>query len=717
VTVIVIDHHLPGGTIVPYGEVVVELKTGAWYGGAINGTIIAGKYRTTLDASGYLEIDLEANEDMDTPDTVWKVDVAGDTWYIDVPNSGGPYGLGHPDIQAYPPPMRDQGPVGPQGPPGDHPWRHINEFGDDVEEGVEDWADAPIITGHIVNALAAMHRGEVLYIPAGFYQSDPFTIVTPIGLVGDGQYATRLGPTAGSTGSFVTVDHSTEYAQVGHTDGLNIHDLFLDGRGRTVDCAGLELVKQNRGGIRQVRIAHFARQALIMDDSNRELVFSDLYLRHCGDGQTYPQWQINSTGVGDDTNNLYLYGIESVHPHGDNLWVRPDDATGDSTRNLYIFGLMIHGIATAIGDPTPEMDGYQYTVTPEMRGGTQLTVTGIRSLFIFGMRNFSAQYGMPNVRLVKLADGSSPTEVNVHLIGGNISGPRSLSFTFTADAGTDSLTAVDHGLVTGARVRVSNSGGALPAPLVAATDYFAIKVDDDTLQLASTWRDAQNGVEVALSDAGTGTHTCSVNLHHHHVEFGNLFLSHCDHDGAPTDGSIQRDDLATCSVEVGSGCELSGGRAFPSGQTQPMQHLSADLEDDFELTTDTLTLVPGLTVSRLKKNSKHRFTAQLFLSGDLDADVSVAFVLPTGSTIKWSALGLIAAATTVNTVPVYSTVVGSGTERAFGILGTQTAVTIHGRFETSSTAGDFQVWARQNVADATPSVVELGSGVEITRIT
>ncbi len=79
--------------------------------------------------------------------------------------------------------------------------------------------------------------------------------------------------------------------------------------------------------------------------------------------------------------------------------------------------------------------------------------------------------------------------------------------TFTAVAGTDIVTATAHGLQTGMCVRVSNSGGALPGNLAAATDYAVIVIDANTLYLATNWTNAMAGTEIDITDAGTGTHT------------------------------------------------------------------------------------------------------------------------------------------------------------------------------------------------------------------
>lgn len=81
---------------------------------------------------------------------------------------------------------------------------------------------------------------------------------------------------------------------------------------------------------------------------------------------------------------------------------------------------------------------------------------------------------------------------------------------FTANASTEVFTKVTHGLKTGdGPFQVSNSGGALPAGLLAATDYWIIRIDADTFYLATSLANAINGTHLLISDAGTGTQTIS----------------------------------------------------------------------------------------------------------------------------------------------------------------------------------------------------------------
>jgi uncharacterized phiE125 gp8 family phage protein len=72
---------------------------------------------------------------------------------------------------------------------------------------------------------------------------------------------------------------------------------------------------------------------------------------------------------------------------------------------------------------------------------------------------------------------------------------------FTAIAESDVLTAKGHSYSNGDIVRVSNTGGALPAGLAALTDYHVVNATADTLQLSST----AGGSAINITDIGSGT--------------------------------------------------------------------------------------------------------------------------------------------------------------------------------------------------------------------
>ena len=72
---------------------------------------------------------------------------------------------------------------------------------------------------------------------------------------------------------------------------------------------------------------------------------------------------------------------------------------------------------------------------------------------------------------------------------------------------TNAITISNHGFNrTTFPVQISNTGGGLPAPLVANTTYFAIVVDANTIKLATSEANALANTPVDITTQGTGTH-------------------------------------------------------------------------------------------------------------------------------------------------------------------------------------------------------------------
>lgn len=86
----------------------------------------------------------------------------------------------------------------------------------------------------------------------------------------------------------------------------------------------------------------------------------------------------------------------------------------------------------------------------------------------------------------------------------------------SVNTGTEELTAVGHGLLTGDRFRVRNVGGALPAAtpaLAGATDYFAVRTGVDTLKMSDTNAHALAGTGIVnLTGSGSGTNLIEYGL-------------------------------------------------------------------------------------------------------------------------------------------------------------------------------------------------------------
>lgn len=111
--------------------------------------------------------------------------------------------------------------------------------------------------------------------------------------------------------------------------------------------------------------------------------------------------------------------------------------------------------------------------------------------------------------------GSSIDRVEVEIGVGHGSGDQledRIAFddlVVVADEDEDTLGAMAHGLRTGdGPVRIA-SDDTLPAPLVAGTNYWVIRVSDDAIRLATNRALAVAGTALDLTDEGDGTHTLS----------------------------------------------------------------------------------------------------------------------------------------------------------------------------------------------------------------
>ena len=89
-----------------------------------------------------------------------------------------------------------------------------------------------------------------------------------------------------------------------------------------------------------------------------------------------------------------------------------------------------------------------------------------------------------------------------------------LSFDATSssvvDTSANTLTFANHRFVTAQRVTYSDGGGTAIGGLTDGTAYFIIKVDQNTIQLAETASNANNGTAISLSSGAVGSHTLNL---------------------------------------------------------------------------------------------------------------------------------------------------------------------------------------------------------------
>lgn len=73
----------------------------------------------------------------------------------------------------------------------------------------------------------------------------------------------------------------------------------------------------------------------------------------------------------------------------------------------------------------------------------------------------------------------------------------------------DEITIPSHGYYTGLKIRLTTTS-TLPTGVAITTDYFVIRVTDNTFQLASSFANAEAGTEINLTGEGSGVHTVAV---------------------------------------------------------------------------------------------------------------------------------------------------------------------------------------------------------------
>ncbi len=113
---------------------------------------------------------------------------------------------------------------------------------------------------------------------------------------------------------------------------------------------------------------------------------------------------------------------------------------------------------------------------------------------------------LPKFDLEMWAAGA--TDLTLATLYGCVQIPKTIASTAATGLtnANDEIDLVSHGLVTGdGPIRLSQA--TLPAELDASTDYYAIRVDDDNFQVATSPHNAVEGTQVAFTDDGTGTLT------------------------------------------------------------------------------------------------------------------------------------------------------------------------------------------------------------------
>jgi hypothetical protein len=166
--------------------------------------------------------------------------------------------------------------------------------------------------------------------------------------------------------------------------------------------------------------------------------------------------------------------------------------------------------------------------------------------------------------------------------------PLTALTTFTADAGTDVITHGNIGLEHLSKVQLTTTT-TLPAGLSLATNYYVIKITDDTCKLASSYANAVAGTPIDITDAGTGTHTINTLLPRYTSGAGVMSfavnsnatalgaatpnLRNTYTDQADNSGNITPSTLPACKTAAANGLILYSGTG--AGKYGPFMPLAA----------------------------------------------------------------------------------------------------------------------------------------------
>jgi len=116
---------------------------------------------------------------------------------------------------------------------------------------------------------------------------------------------------------------------------------------------------------------------------------------------------------------------------------------------------------------------------------------------------YAASGMLRKLRLRKTGTSITNAQFRVHLWRTNIGLQPAITVTIAAPG---VVTWATHGLATGSAVQFTTTG-ALPTGITAGTTYYAIKVDANTFQIASSSANAYAGTAITTSGSQSGVHT------------------------------------------------------------------------------------------------------------------------------------------------------------------------------------------------------------------
>lgn len=223
--------------------------------------------------------------------------------------------------------------------------------------------------------------------------------------------------------------------------------------------------------------------------------FSNVSVDACGGSGIYMMGYDASValGIGIDVRNNHGFGLHDGSTFGGTWYGVHSD--GNEAGYYHSGAASIYGSYCEATDPT--FGAPVIHSQGSWRDGVAANFSGIQASPALAYQQGHA-YTAVNDRVAPTVD------MGWHFIC-DVSGATPTASTFTANAGTDTITQVAHGYANGWVLWLSSSG-SLPAGLSAGKEYYVVNKATDTYQLALT----AGGAAIDLTSAGSGTHTAGI---------------------------------------------------------------------------------------------------------------------------------------------------------------------------------------------------------------
>ena len=157
---------------------------------------------------------------------------------------------------------------------------------------------------------------------------------------------------------------------------------------------------------------------------------------------------------------------------------------------------------------------------------------------------------------------------------------------------TNRITITAHGYETGQRLTYDNAGSTTLSGLADDTDYFVIKIDDNTIQLAETYAEAtaSTAVPIVLDGTGNSAQTFTPNASITKAQFVSAMQTTINQNGL-----LSGDHAVTVSVNSTGQVELTvaggaGTIVFEEHSNQRADTVKTIATADVSLTADTITI-------------------------------------------------------------------------------------------------------------------------------